>query len=389
MADVRQENSNVFAKPRVALVSGFWGQNIGNAFFNIGGKWILQQVFPDHDVDFIQDQPGLRTFHNQSTGNPKNDIELLRLLDVEYIVLQGPMLTVNFRPLWERTIAALMRRGTRVILLGAALFKHNDAEIEANQRFLREYPPFLMSTRDHYTYEAFKDVCPRIYSGIDSAFFAPKVYQPFQLTLRPYITVNFDRYPEPNIVVGSRGKALEGKYDYSFEALQYAWGLHQPSLQMRFSLRGKAWAYIGAFLDRRRMPPEIGGYTVVRPEHRFNPHMTWKIYRQPNAVASDEPFTYFTVYGGTSLTLSDRVHACVATLAYGKPAMLFTPSPRARLFERLGLHTLRERPLSLDPDYLEQERQAEIDFLKSAVADASSHTYVSSTGETTPCMSLK
>jgi hypothetical protein len=137
---------------------------------------------------------------------------------------------------------------------------------------------------------------------------------------------------------------------------------------MRFSRAGKAWAYIGALLDRRRLPSEIAGYTVVRPEHRFNPHITWKIYRQPNAVASDEPFTYFTVYAGSSLTLSDRVHACVATLAYGKPAMLFTPSPRARLFERLGLGTIREKPVTLNLDYLERERQAELQFLKQTVA---------------------
>ena len=45
-------------KGRVALVSGGWGQNIGNAFFNIGGKRILEEVFPEHRVEFIQDQPG-------------------------------------------------------------------------------------------------------------------------------------------------------------------------------------------------------------------------------------------------------------------------------------------------------------------------------------------
>jgi len=45
-------------KGRVALVSGGWGQNIGNAFFNIGGKRILEEVFAKHRVEFIQDQPG-------------------------------------------------------------------------------------------------------------------------------------------------------------------------------------------------------------------------------------------------------------------------------------------------------------------------------------------
>jgi hypothetical protein len=356
----------VYAKPRIALVSGFWGQNIGNAFFNIGGKWILQEVFPEHDVDFIQDQPGLRTFHKQSTGNPKNDIGLLQYLKVDYIVLQGPMLTASFRALWERTFAALTRRGTRIILLGAAMFKYTDEEVEVNRHFLREYPPFLMSTRDHYTYQAFKDTCPHVYSGIDSAFFCPKVYTPFELALKPYVTINFDRFPEPDFTVSAR--SLEGTFDKQIQALGCHWGMRIPRLQMRFSLKGKAWAYIGALFDRRRLPAEIAGYTVVRPEHRFNPHVTWKIYRQPNAVASDEPFTYFTVYAGTSLTLADRVHACVATLAYGKPAMLFTPSPRARLFERLGLGAIRERPVRLDPERLEEERQSELHFLKAAVA---------------------
>ena len=54
-------------RPRVALVSGFWGQNIGNAFFNLGGHWVLRQIFGDTQIAFIQDQPGYRTFHRQKT----------------------------------------------------------------------------------------------------------------------------------------------------------------------------------------------------------------------------------------------------------------------------------------------------------------------------------
>ena len=87
---------------RIALVSGFWGQNIGNAFFNIGGKWILEQAFPDARVDFIQDQPGYRTFHRQSKGNPRNDVGLLSRLKADAIVLQGPLLTRSVGPLSGR-----------------------------------------------------------------------------------------------------------------------------------------------------------------------------------------------------------------------------------------------------------------------------------------------
>jgi hypothetical protein len=133
------------------------------------------------------------------------------------------------------------------------------------------------------------------------------------------------------------------------------------------ALKGKVESYIGALFDFRKLPSKIGPYNVIRTEHRFNPYVRSKIYRHPNAIVSDEPYTYFTIYAGSSLTLSDRVHACVITLAYGKLAMLFSPSPRTYLFDRLGLSSIRSSPTLLDKNKLAKEKQDEIDFLKSAV----------------------
>jgi hypothetical protein len=47
--------------------------------------------------------------------------------------------------------------------------------------------------------------------------------------------------------------------------------------------------------------------------------------------------------------------------------MLFTPSPRSRLFERFDLGNIREAPVTLDEDLLEAEKRAELDFLRGAV----------------------
>ena len=344
--------------PRVALVSGFWGQNIGNAFFNVGGKWILQKIFGERAVEFIQDQPGYRTFHNQAKGNPRNDIVFLKELDLDYIVLQGPCLTKTFAKLWEDTFAQLTARGTGIILIGCALFKYTDDEVAAARAFLQTYPPKVLSTRDSRSYAVFKDAGFPCYDGLDSAFFAPKAYTPFRVQRRDYITFNFDRFPEPGIALTEAGAP-----DATFEWFGHGWALTIPHLQYWWSRRGKALAYAGHLMDFRRLPREVCGYRVVRPEHRFNPHMTYKIYQHPNAVASDEPFTYFTVYANTALTLADRVHACVATLAYGNPAMLFTPSPRSALFERVGLTDIRHRPVTLDMDWLEEERGRQLAFL--------------------------
>ncbi len=355
--------------PRVALVSGFWGQNIGNAFFNVGGKFILEQIFGPDSVRFIQDQPAYRTFHNQAKGNPRHDLNLLKYLDVDVVALQGPMLTVNFRHIWADAFAEYKRRNVRVILLGAGLFKFTDEEIRAAREFVGEYPPLLISTRDRETFEAIKDLVPHTYCGIDSAFFAPDACPALPLTIEPYIVLNFDRFPEPTITEG-RAADPDAQRIRNIQWQGHQWTLATPRIQQWFSLQGKWQAYLGHLLDRRRLPAELSGYKVVRPEHRFNPHVTWKIYKQPNAVASDEPFTYFTIYGNTQLTLADRVHACVATLAYGKPAMLFTPSPRARLFDRLGLSDIRHRPVELSRDRLAEEKDALLAFIRKAVENS-------------------
>ncbi|MDA8743867.1 polysaccharide pyruvyl transferase family protein [Rubripirellula amarantea] len=355
------------SNPRGALVYGFWGQNIGNAFFNIGGKWIVENTFGPN-VSEIQDQPAYRTFHKKHSGNPKNDIKLLQYIDCDYVVLQGPMLTTSFRAIWEPTFKALKARGTKIILLSAGFFRYTDEEFDAAISFLKQYPPDMISSRDARTYEKIKDLAPLTYSGIDSAFFWPRAYTPVKLDMDPYITVNFDQYPEPNMTVSNAPLpgSVTANADQSFEALGRHWALKQPSLLKKFSAAGQWQCYLGARLDMRSLPEKIDGLTVMRPEHRVNPHITWKVYSQPGAIGSDEPFTYFTIYSQTELTLSDRVHACVATLAAGKPAMLCHPTPRAYLFERLGLDEIREKPVLLDLDMLHQEQESELAFLRDA-----------------------
>lgn len=354
------------ARPRVAMVYGFWGQNIGNAFFNIGGRWIAEQLFPGQ-VSEILDQPGYRTFNRKSKGNPAKDFGLLSKIDVDYLILQGPMLTSTFRTLWEPTFKALRAKGTKIILLSAAFFQYSEKEIADATSFLKEYPPFIISTRDADSFSHIQGLAPHTYSGIDSAFFAPKAYTPVKFDTRPYICLNFDQYPEPNIIVNDVGALAPAKYDRQFTTLNQQWYASQPKFINRFAGSGQWQCYMAALMDFRKMPKEIGGFEVIRTDHRFNPHITWKVYQHPNAVASDEPFTYFSLYAGAELTLSDRVHACVATLAYGKPAMLYHPTPRARLFARLGLNEIREKPCTINLDILENERQMELSFLRSVL----------------------
>ncbi len=348
-------------------MSGFWGQNIGNAFFNIGGKFILETACVGASVSFIQDQPGYRTFHNQRSGNPSNDLGLLRVLDADYLVLQGPIFTTTFRALWEETFKALKAKGTKIVFLGAAMFRFTDEEVKANREFLKEIQPVILSTRDLPTYEAFKDLAQHSYAGLDSAFFTPDAYEAFELDLPPFVALTYDRFPEPRIQAGVAGESHNSPA-VSFDALGKSWQLSYPVLQEQLAHKGKIQSYLGAMLDFRRLPSEVAGFLIVRPEHRFNPHITWKIYRRPNAIASDEPWTYLTLYSNAALTISDRVHACVAALAYGRPAILYRHTKRAYLFDQVGANKIGTEAVSVKPEHLEMRKNALIEFIAKAWA---------------------
>ncbi|MBN2906255.1 MAG: polysaccharide pyruvyl transferase family protein [Rhodobacteraceae bacterium] len=350
--------------PRIALVAGQWGQNIGNAFFNLGGRHALEQVFGPGSVGFFQDQPNYRTLHNKHRGNPGTHAELIADLDIDALVLQGPVLNAWFRKSWEQAFAILRDRGVRIILHSAAFFKFRPDEFAAVRDFVSEFPPALISTRDSRSCAVLRDWLPGvpIYDGIDAGFFLPDCLQPFELGQNSdYIVCNFDRYPEPDILPAVPGDPA------AVTIAGRGYLLRVPQRLNRMAKASKIQAYLGDLTDRRRLPASLDGLRILRPEHRFFPHMTHKIYRHPGAIVSDEPWSYATVYAHSGMTLSDRVHACVATLAYGNPAMLFTPSPRAALFERLGLAQIRDRPVRLCPDRLSAAKAAQIDWMRAHV----------------------
>lgn len=339
---------------RIGLVSGFWGQNIGNAFFNIGGKACLEAA--GHDVRFIQDQPAYWTFRNEKRGNFTRAWSLIDKLDVDCVVLQGPVLTKNFANIWLPTLRTLQQRGVAWGVLSGAMRKYSDTELDVFASVVAECPPLFFSTRDDVTAERIAPFVPDVRSGIDSAFFLPDAFEPIPLDTAPYCTFNFDHYPEPDLVPDPGGPIGIGDQRFSPT---------YPGRIESLADRSKAHAYLAAALDRREHPTTIAGHEIVRPEHRTNPHLPFKIYLRPNAVASDEPWTYLTLYANSELTLTDRVHACVATLTYGGSAMLHNPATRrSALFDRVGASGIEKQPVSLDPELVPRERASLLSYLR-------------------------
>ena len=101
---------------------------------------------------------------------------------------------------------------------------------------------------------------------------------------------------------------------------------------------------------------EIGQYKLVRTDQRFHPHFRSKIYAYKNSFCADIPYGYINLYANSQLTLSDRVHSCAVTLAYGHSAMLFVKTNRVGLLERVGAGEITKKPVKLDMEILDQEK---------------------------------
>ncbi len=342
------------ASMNVAVVSGFWGQNIGNAFFNLGGRHVLEAA--GIQVSFIQDMPAYATFRNERRGNFTNHFPILDNLDVDCVVLQGPLFTKNFGQIWSDQLKRLTDDGVRWAVLGGAFRKYSSEEESIARDVIDSCPPLFVSTRDDVTADRLRGIPSVLRSGIDSAFFVPEAFDAPRFR-RPVVSMCFDHYGEPEICPDSDGMISLGEVNFDL-----SWNRFVD----RAASMSKAHATAAHALQRRnRAQDEVCGYQIVRPEHRTNPHLPFKIYRNSNGLASDEPWSYLTVYANSVLTVSDRVHACVATLAYGGRAFLHNPATRRdALFDSIGAGEVGSRDTCIDQDIRLKHYRDVVDFCR-------------------------
>lgn len=349
---------------KVAYTAGYWSTNIGNAFYNMGADYVLRQVFGNDNVYMVFDQsayiPGQRT----RNGNIKYALNYWEHINVEYVVLLGPVLSQNFLPIWKNTLDELKKRRIKYMILSAGMMKYNDTILKQIKEYFSENPPFVITTRDRDTYDEFKDVVPNIYDGICFSFFLPDCYKPISTDLGQTMAFNFDKIDEPYIYMDD----LPANIDRQFEFNGHIYGLKLKKLD-KISLKTDrftdALVYMKSPLPRGHRQDRIGDYTIIRTDHRFNPMFIRKVYRYGNSFCGDIPHTYANIYSQASLTISDRVHACAVTLAYGNDAVLLANTTRSSLLERVGANEIYEHPVKLDMKKVEAEKTALLKWMKS------------------------
>ena len=352
---------------KVACCAGFWCTNIGNAFFELGVIHVLENMLGKRNVTIVSD---LQTYANGIGWRNypiKNQLQYLSKLDVDYLVLMGPVISKYFLQLWESVLTELAHKGIGYILLSAGMMKMTDKSHADCKAFFEKNPPFALVSRDLETYMTFGQYALHAYNGICFSYFAPDYYAPCSLvTDSPYWTLNFDKIPEPYIQAG-RGKANNRAFNYKDEwySVQTGGGIGAVSKKTdRFT---DALIYVSSLFPQPKRPNQIGKYNVIRTDHRFYPHFRSKIYSRPRSFCADIPYGYLNLYANTDCTFSDRVHACAVTLAFGHSAMFFAATSRDGLLSRIGVKDIHSRPVCADMAYLNEEKRKMTDWLDNII----------------------
>lgn len=349
---------------KVAYCTGFWCTNIGNAFFSLGVEYVLKQILGENNVSIVSDYQTYTTGFGRRLYPDKNQLQYLSKIDVDYLVLAGPVLSKYFLLLWKDILIELEKRGVRLIILSAGMMKMTEESVEECKAFFEQHPPFILSSRDHKTYETFGKYAEHAYDGICFSFFTPDYYHSAPITEK-FITMNFDKIQEPKVWMD------ENKEPDSFEFDGLQWHVKHEGILTKTAMKtdrfSDALIYIVSILPQKKRPDRIGDYAVFRTDHRFHPHYRKKIYGQGNSFCADLPYGYLELYANSTLTLSDRVHACAVTMAFGNAAMLFSETNRVGLLERVGAGEISEHPVTLDSSFLNDEKRKQIDWLKTVL----------------------
>lgn len=303
----------------IICFGGFYCTNIGNEFYDKGMMYILNNLCKEkfriiHTSDLPQyfwASYSQKTLFDHVSFFFENK-------NVDYVVIGGPVLDILSLENWKKHIEYFLKNNIKVILLSAGGSTYNKEEVSYVKNFLKTNRLYALISRDSVAYELYNMYFEHSYDGICNAFLIPKYYKPYSFNAKPYYVLNFESIREPLIQIETGSVKISGK---------------------------RRLKYYNTCID---------GKYVIRTKHTcFMEHR--KKYFEPNIYISDVYEDYLNIYANADGVFSDRVHACVATLAQGGRAMLFNDTARGALFERVGVNNIRNELCSADMNYIETE----------------------------------
>lgn len=302
----------------VLHVEGYWSTNIGNAFYNLGIRNILMGLDKKINLYTASDlQEYYWNKYNIKEGQEFNPCE--HFANMDYIICSGPMLLDEYLLNWINILHRAKMEGTKVIFLSAGGNQYTEEEKDKARKILKDFSLYALFSRDHETYEGYKDLFEYSYDGICCAFYIPEYFKPWKIDIPPYVIFNFEQYNEPIFIETEGGFEFNGNY-WMTERLE-------PLAKRKFK--------------RRQYPNKaFNEFNIIRTKNTcFQPSQK---YYGNNIYLSDVPEDYLNIYANAAAVFSDRVHTCVGALSQGIPTMFMGNTPRANLFSRVIGKNYRE-----------------------------------------------
>ncbi len=99
-------------------------------------------------------------------------------------------------------------------------------------------------------------------------------------------------------------------------------------------------------------PEYLGNWKIVRPVHSFYP-LPHLIFSKKNSYITYNPDNFLSIYKSCAGVVSDRVHAGVVALSYGKPVKIEALDSRYEIFAEAPILS-KKGFMTIDEDKLNQ-----------------------------------
>lgn len=291
---------------KIALLTSVTFNNIGNGFIDLGAEAALMKALPlnaelfkvSSNANFaatmgqmfmLKENPiinwlwvhtmqrAAKKLHDRSykTVKTQNIFSMASMVKCDYFIIPGCVLTVPFFTIYGDLIKRKAEQGSKIIFLGASGNFYTEYEVKFVSEYLRKLQPYAIMTRDSLAYKYYANFTKNSYNGIDNVFFVNLLNLPqIDTDLTPYVVLNIEEPKHYRIKEELKNIFKEKNIVYSY---------HKP------------------------FP-----YTKVS-----------KLVKN-GVIVSDNPMDYLLLYRNASEVYSDRVHACIPTLAFGNKARLFS-----------------------------------------------------------------
>jgi len=318
-------------KKTMVLWGGNWTRNIGDAFIDLGSVYSLNQASESNVIlsSFVPSwflSRGLISYPEQVLSGAiidktRNLLDVKGIINSDYIIMSGVRLTEDW---WKRCFfdkkLQFAKKDTKIIINGGGGLKYSREEFEKVREYLEKINLYAFISRDKVVFKEYEGIAEHSFNGIDCAFFLNDCFDPPGLNISNYITLSFDGHlKEPKL--NNEGKKI-------------------------IRTHHSCWSQSG--LLRR----------IV-----FNRIYSKQGFNKENTMISDLPQDYLTLYANTDETHSDRMHACIATLIFGKPAKLYRDTNRALVLDRVNAQSVKTQLGCLNMKKIEKEKEHQIKFL--------------------------